>query len=224
MVAGGVDGTAAGLAVVVDGLSAGDVVAPAGADIGLTAARSPLFAWHDPAPAAAAADPRYLDVGEHRFRVRIVPFRPDPAVPVPPEVTSAAADLLCPVEVVREGAHAGRAPAAASFACVRSGSARLAVLKQAEDGDGVVLRIAETSGAATTAHIRLGAGLAPADLRVELGPHQVRTLRLPPARGAELPADLPTEPVEPVEVDLCEWAPGQRPPVQPRPPVRRAAP
>lgn len=212
-VTGTVDGVPAGLGVAVDGLFAGDVrqSASAGADIGLTAARSPLYAWHEPAPASAAGpDGRHLDIGEHEFTVRLIPFTPEPAAPaqlagraavgpVSPAVTAAAADLVSEVVVLREGAHPGRVPSCWSYGSVTNGTASLTVLKRAEDRPGRVVRIAETSGAPTTARLRLGGR----QLAADLGAFEVRTLFVPddPAAAA-------------IEVDLCEWTDEDRPPVQ----------
>jgi alpha-mannosidase len=207
-VSGDLAGAPAGLAIAVDGPTAGDVD---GAEVGLTLARSPLYAWHDPAPAEAAADPRYLDLGEHEFTLRLVPFTPDPRRPVPPVVTAAAADLVHPVTVLREGAHPGPLPPRGSFAAVLAGTADLAVLKQPEDPDrdATLVRVFETSGAPTMARIRLGARV----LHVSLGAHRLRTLRVPYDRAED-----------PVELDLCEWVPDARPPVQPCPPTIGQAP
>jgi alpha-mannosidase len=195
---GQVEGTPAGLAVAADGLSAADV---ADGDVGLTVARSPLYAWHEPAPASAAAEPRYLDMGVHEFTVRLLPFVPDAGAPVPSVVSAAATDLVTPVYVLREGAHPGRLPATGSFAQVTDGTAALTVVKRPEDPTlaETVVRVFETSGAPTTAHLRLGGRT----VQVRLGPHELRTLRVP---------DDPRDP--PLDVDLCEWTEDERPPVQ----------
>ncbi|MFL6151807.1 MAG: glycoside hydrolase family 3 N-terminal domain-containing protein [Ornithinibacter sp.] len=210
-VSGLVDGIPAGLGVAVDGLSAGDAdirsgtidPAPA-ADVGLTMARSPLYAWHDPAPAATDPELPHLDIGTHRFRVRLVPFTPDPGRPASPAVTEAAATLVDPVTVAREGAHPGTLPGNATFACITDGTAALTVLKAPEDAAvaATVVRVVETSGAQTSAGIRLGGRT----LRRELRAHQLLTLLVPHDPSAA-----------PTEVDLCEWSDADRPPVQPLP-------
>ncbi len=210
-VTGLVDGTLAGLGVAVDGLSAADVDTRCEAtlliptvDVGLTLARSPLYAWHDPAPAATDPELPHLDIGTHRFRIRLVPFTPDPARPASAAVTEAAATLVDPVTVAREGAHPGTLPGNASFACVTDGTAALSVLKAPEDAvlPATVIRVFETSGAPTSAGIRLGGR----HLRVGLRGHQLLTLVVPHDPSAE-----------PTEVDLCEWSDADRPPVQPLP-------
>ena len=210
-VTGLVDGVPAGLGVAVDGLSAGDVDSRCAAtdsvptgDIGLTLARSPLYAWHDPAPAATDPELPHLDIGTHLFRVRLVPFPPDPGRPASSVVTEAAATLVDPVTVVREGAHPGTLPGNASFARVTDGTAALTVLKAPEDPDvpATVIRVFETSGTPTSAGIRLGGRR----LRVELRGHQLLTLLVPHDPSAA-----------PTEVDLCEWSDADRPPVQPLP-------
>ena len=210
-VTGLVDGIPAGLGVAVDGLSAGDVdtrcaaphSTPTG-DLGLTLARSPLYAWHNPAPAATDPELPHLDIGTHRFRVRLVPFTPNPGRPASSVVIEAAATLVDPVTVAREGAHPGTLPGNASFACVTDGTAALSVIKAPEDPalPATVIRVFETSGAATSAGIRLGGR----HLRLELRGHQLLTLLVPHDPSAA-----------PTEVDLCEWSDADRPPVQPLP-------
>ncbi len=210
-VTGLADGIPAGLGVAVDGLSAADVdtrcattgSAPAG-DVGLTMARSPLYAWHDPAPVATDLELPHLDIGTHRFRVRLVPFTPDPGRPASTAVTEAAATLVDPVTVAREGAHPGTLPGNASFACVTGGTAALTVLKAPEDPalPATVIRVFETSGAPTSAGIRLGGR----HLQLALRGHQLITLLVPHDPSAA-----------PTEVDLCEWSDADRPPVQPLP-------
>ena len=124
--------------------------------------------------------------------------------------------------VAREGAHRGTLPGNASFACVTDGTAALTVLKAPEDPDvtATVIRVFETSGAPTSAGIRLGGR----HLRVELGAHQLLTLLVPhdPVRG--------TDRGRPVRVVRCRPptgtaasgpAAGQRPASRQRPPHQR---
>ncbi len=214
-VIGLVDGVPAGLGVAVDGLSAGDVDTRCAAtdsvargDVGLTLARSPLYAWHDPAPVATDPELPHLDIGTHRFRVRLVPFLPDADRPASTAVTEAAATLVDPLTVAREGAHPGTLPGNASFASVTGGSAALTVLKAPEDPavPASVVRVFETSGAPTSAALRLGGR----HLRVDLRAHQLVTLLVP--------HDPSTAPAE---VDLCEWSDADRPPVQRLPGVQQ---
>ncbi len=199
---GTVDGSPAGLAVLTDGVCAGDVdeTGP-----GLTVARSPLYAWHEPAPAPDDDDLHHLDIGDHTFTVRLLPFVPDQVVAVPAAVSAAAASLGDPFSVIREGAHDGTLTPAGSFASVTGGSAALTAYKAAEDPtlDATVARVFETTGAGTTARVRLGTRT----VSLDLGPHQVRTLRLSADPGSD-----------PVDTDLCEWTTEERPPVQPAPP------
>lgn len=107
-------------------------------------------------------------------------------------------DFNTPLEALVTSAHAGSLPAAGSFIALDSGSVYLGSVKRAEDDDDLVLRLVEAAGNTDTALIRFGLGLqvksgletdllelnptpipaAGSSVKFELGPYQVRTLKL----------------------------------------------
>ena len=68
--AGTIDGRAVGLTVVNDAKYAYDVT---GSDLGITAARSPVYAWHDPKHLDADGIYTYQDQGPQHFTHLLLP-------------------------------------------------------------------------------------------------------------------------------------------------------
>jgi alpha-mannosidase len=201
-VSGTVEGRPAGLAVANDGKYAYDAL---GGDLGVTVARAVPYAHHDPAPLRPDGDHRFLDLGEQRFTLRLVPHAGDWRAA---GAARRAAELDAPLICVRDTYHDGPEPGSGSFGAVGAqapGAVDAFVVKRAETGDAVIVRLADTGGHGPPVTVRLGfAG----DRRftAALRPHEIATFRVP---------DDPTAPVVPV--DLCEWADGERPPGQPSP-------
>jgi alpha-mannosidase len=99
------------------------------------------------------------DCGELRFRFALCP--PDTAMP------AFAREVASPplVQVIPATAAYGSAlPRCASLAALSPASLALQALKPADDGDGLVLRVLETSGAAVAANLELFG------TRIDLGP------------------------------------------------------
>jgi alpha-mannosidase len=73
--------------------------------------------------------------------------------------------------------HAGSLPPTASFAAVEEENVLISVVKQAEDGQGLIVRAYETAGQATLAHVHLpGWGR---DFQAQFGPCEIKTFRVP---------------------------------------------
>jgi alpha-mannosidase len=181
------DGRVAGLAVLNDGKHAVDVLE---GRVGMTVARSPVFAWHEPRQLDPGEDHTYLDQGVQRFAYRLVPHAGDWRGA---GVARAAAELNQPPVVLVESSHPGPLAQRDAFAWAEPAAVMLTVLKHAEDpGGDLVVRAWETAGLAAP---RATIGLEAIGRRIEtsFGPNQIRTFRVP--------AD-PAAPV--VETDLLE--------------------
>jgi alpha-mannosidase len=135
-----VSGENRGLTVINDAKSGFDV---RGADIGLSAVRSPVWAWHDPRELEAGGDFEHMDQGRQRFRLRLVPHAGDWRAA---DVVRLAAELNQPPFAMLESFHAGPLPAAASYGTDGAGSVVATVVKRAEDGDAFVVRAFESAG------------------------------------------------------------------------------
>ena len=176
-----------GLAVLNDAKHGYDV---RGGDIGITAVRSPVWAWHDPRELEDGGDFEYMDQGRQDFSIWLVPHAGDWRAA---GVVRLAAELEQPAFALYEGAHPGPLPQRRSFASDGGGDVVLTVLKGAEDEDGsLVVRAYETSGRAARATIELP--LVSRSLTAEFRPHELKTFRVP--RDASAPVS---------ETTLLEW-------------------
>jgi alpha-mannosidase len=144
-------------------------------DIGLTVLRSPAYAHHIPAVLETEADHSYIDQGIQRFRYTLLPHGGSWESAGTPR---RAAELNQPAVVQFATFHPeGRLPQAASFLSVDPQNVMVTVLKEAEDGDGLILRGYETCGAAAHACIELPA--LGRTIEAEFGPAEIKTFHIP---------------------------------------------
>jgi alpha-mannosidase len=162
----------------------------AGADIGISAVRSPVWTWHAPRELERGGDYRYMDQGRQDFRVRLVPHGGDWREA---GVVRLAAELNQPAFALLETGHPGPLPQQASFASDSGGDVVVTVLKGAEDHDGsLVVRGFESAGRPGRASIALP--LLGRTIEADFGAHEIKTFR------------VPRDPAEPVaETNLLEW-------------------
>ncbi|MCU1490382.1 MAG: alpha-mannosidase, partial [Acidimicrobiaceae bacterium] len=182
------DGRRAGWSLLNDSKHGFDV---SGSEIGMTSARSPVYAWHDPQPLdpALREEYHYLDQGIQEFTYALVPHDGDWRS----AGTVRLAEQLNQVPlVVLEHFHPGELPPARAFCSSGDRSVVVSVVKVAEDGSGLVLRLVETSGERAAATIELA--LLGRSFEVELAPSEVKTF-LVPLQPGELVR----------EVSLLEW-------------------
>jgi alpha-mannosidase len=178
-------GRRAGLAVLNDGKYGHDVL---DGDIGVTAARSPVYAWHEPKELDADELYSFQDQGRQEFTYRLVPHGGDWRAA---SVVRLAAELNQPPFPLLESCHDGDLPQTRSFMSVSADNVVPSVLKVAEDGTGaLVVRAYETAGRAADATIEvLGRSVT-----ASFGPAEIKTFLVPRD---------PSAPV--VETDLIEW-------------------
>jgi alpha-mannosidase len=179
-------GRRAGLAVLNDGKYGHDVL---GGDIGVTAARSPVYAWHEPKELEHDELYSFQDQGRQEFTYRLVPHGGDWRAA---GVVRLAAELNQPAFSLLESYHDGDLPQAGSFMSVSGAAVVPTVLKRSEDGDSLVVRAYETAGSGGEASIEvLGRTIT-----TDFGPAEIKTFL------------VPRDPAEPVvETDLIEWVP-----------------
>ena len=197
------DGAVAGLSVVNDAKHGYDFSPEDGGaspSIGITAVRSPVFAWHDPTPLSDEGIYAYQDQGVQRWTALLVPHAGEPDLAA---LHRRAEELNVRPRAMLEGFHEGAEPSMRSFADVGTGSVLLTALKGSEDpaadgGTDLIVRALETAGRTEQAVIDLP--LVGRRLEVELGPHRLRTWRVPRDPAAEV-----------VELDLVEWPLGEEP-------------
>ncbi len=159
-------------------------------EIGLTVLRSPIYAHHDP----MVPDPQrmymFIDQGIQRFRYAIFPHRG--SWQEAGTVHRAAEINQGPVALAGNMGPEGFLPLSAAFLEVEPPNIIAQVLKQAEDGGGLVLRLYESSGQAAHARVRMPqVGRA---FEADFAPSEIKTFLLPNDVSA---------PVQ--EVDILEW-------------------
>jgi alpha-mannosidase len=166
-----------GLAVLNDAKYGYDV---RGGDIGISAVRSPVWAWHDPRELEEGGDFEYMDLGRQTFRIRLVPHAGDWR---DADVVRLAAELNQPPFALIETYHDGSLPQRKSFADDGGRDVVVTAIKRAEDGNGVVVRALETAGRDGDARIEI----LGETIDARFGAHEIKTF------------------VDGRETDLLEW-------------------
>ncbi len=159
-------------------------------DIGLTVLRSPAYAHHIPAVLEPGGNYAFIDQGIQHFRYTLLPHTG--SWERAGTVRRAAELNQPPVAMFATFHPKGALPQSDSFLAVEPANVMVTVLKQAEDGNGLVLRAFETSGAAARASIRLPA--LGRDIEADFGPNEIKTFLLP--RNAAEAA---------IETNMLEW-------------------
>ncbi|SIQ34524.1 alpha-mannosidase [Rhizobium sp. RU35A] len=114
-----------------------------GTEVRLTLLRSPTYPWPE------------ADQGEHRLRYAVLPHDGDKR-----QVHEAAEHFNLPLAIVRGGSKASQMPA--PLLTIESEGVALESVKRAESGDGIIVRLWETTGTRRNATLRLDPGLASA--------------------------------------------------------------
>jgi alpha-mannosidase len=159
-------------------------------DIGLTVLRSPAYAHHIPDKLEADNHYTYIDQGIQRFQYTLLPHAG--SWETAGTVRRAAELNQPPVGLYATFHPEGNLPQTASFLTIEPDNVSVTVLKQAEDGDGLILRAFETSGAAAHACIHLPA--LRRSIEADFGPAEIKTFFIP---------HDPTNAVS--ETNLLEW-------------------
>ncbi|HSL29862.1 MAG TPA: glycoside hydrolase family 38 C-terminal domain-containing protein, partial [Anaerolineales bacterium] len=159
-------------------------------DIGMTVLRSPAYAHHIPAVLEPDQHYAFIDQGIQRFRYTLFPHAGSWENA---GTARRAAELNQPPIPLFGTFHPdGQLPQSDSFISVKPENVMVTVLKEAEDGDGWILRAYETGGASALAQIQL-----PALGRViesDFGAAELKTFH------------IPSDPAQPVtERNLLEW-------------------
>jgi alpha-mannosidase len=180
----------AGLSVVNDSKHGHDAV---GGNIGMTVARSPVCAWHDPKELDPDGVYEYLDQGRQELTYRLVPHAGDWRIA---GTVHCAVELNQPAFALLESYHEGSLPLKATHAEAAEGVV-VTVLKGAEDGSGdTIVRAYETTGTQRDASLELT--LLERTIAARFAPGEVKTFRVP--RDPQAPvveADLLERPLSP---------------------------
>jgi len=186
--------TGAGLAVINDAKYAYDCV---DGDIGITAVRSPVYAWHDPRELQPGTHYSYHDQGIQRFTCLVQPLGAES-----PDPLRLADTLTMPPRVMLESFHDGDLPASVANISGLDEAPDVAItaIKPWEDDrSATVIRLANHADDRRSVDLALHF-LAGRRLATELAAFQVATFVIP-VEG------------EPFEVDLIELTPDTDVPV-----------
>jgi alpha-mannosidase len=179
-----------GVGIVNDGKPSYDVRVR---DIGLTVLRSPIYAHHDPVVPQPSVRYSFIDQGVQRFRYAIFPhaggWERSGLVQLAAELNQP------PIAVIGTFHPDGALPQQQGFVAIEPATVVVTVLKQAEDGDDLILRAYESARTATQATIRLPAWGR--TIEASFGPGEIKTLRVP--RDSARPI---------VQVSMLEWEEG----------------
>ncbi|HEV7705214.1 MAG TPA: glycoside hydrolase family 38 C-terminal domain-containing protein, partial [Gemmatimonadaceae bacterium] len=139
----------------------------------------------------------HADIGMQHVALSVVPHAGDWRAPA---IREAATELNSPMVAVAVPAHAGHA-ASNGWLSITPSSIELGSLKRAEDDDRVIVRLVETSGRATIAHLKLAAPMSAsesdllerelpagfhahgAEIDVPLGAFEIKTLAMRPLQS-----------------------------------------
>lgn len=135
----------------------------------LTLLRSPIYGDMRRGALREELDYLYLEQGIHSGSIRVIPEAVSPNAAV-----AGALEWHDPPVVVCEANHGGTLPPTAAGFTMEPGKAVVTALKQAEDGNGYILRLTEYDGIGGTMTLQLG-NFAPVEVTVS--PYEIKTLR-----------------------------------------------
>lgn len=144
-------------------------------DIGMTVLRSPAYAHHIPDKPVEGGSYAYIDQGIQTFHYRMMPHGGSWESA---GTARRAAELNQPPVILFTTFHPdGKLPQSDSYLTCEPQALMVTVLKQAEDGKDLILRVVETSRSEVSGKIRLSHWQREIDVRC--GPGEIKTLRVP---------------------------------------------
>ena len=139
-------------------------------DLRVSIVRGAIYAQHQPRKVDPNGEYIWQDQGIQTFRMVLAPHA---GTWQDAGVVHMAEELTAPVPVLYQGIHKGTRAQSASFLSVDVPNVVVSDVKQAEDGNDLIIRCYETAGRATKASLDLGLV------------HRHWTGRVPPARDQD---------------------------------------
>ena len=143
-------------------------------DLRVSIVRGAIYAQHQPRTIDPNGEYIWQDQGIQTFRMVLAPHA---GAWQDAGVVHLAEELTAPVPVIFQGIHKGTRPQAATFLSVDVPNVVVADVKQAEDGDDLIIRCYETAGRATQATLDLE--LVHRHWTASFHPLEIKTLRVP---------------------------------------------
>jgi alpha-mannosidase len=144
-----------------------------GSDERISIARGAVFANHMPAKILPEKDYIWQDQGVQTFEVTLVPHA---GVWQDTNIVHQAEEMMAPPVIIYQGIHPGSRPLTDSFLSVDAPDVVISAIKQAEDGDDTIVRLYETAGRESTAHVDLK--FANAKWTGTFHPFEIKTIRI----------------------------------------------
>ena len=142
-----------------------------GSELRLTLARSAAYADHA-GPKARDEFSECMDLGEHRIKMVLIPQQGDL---ICTKTDQAAQELIHPLMPILETYHPGELPKTDSFASADK-PVRITALKQAEDGNGVIVRL--WNPLPEKVHFNVNVGYLGVSFQGELGSYKIGSYRI----------------------------------------------
>lgn len=174
---GSESGKLCGLAIATDSKYSYDCLS---SDLRLTVIRNAMYADHM-TEKRSSFDWEYVDEGMQQFTYLLLPHSGSWEES---GIVRAAQELQNPTEVVVECYHKGSAPRENSFLSVSPDNIVVTVFKQAEDGDGMILRAYESFGKPCRADIKIP--LLNRTIKATFVANQIITFKIPSDPNAEI--------------------------------------
>jgi len=143
-------------------------------DLRVSIVRGSVYAQHRPWPVRPGVEYIWQDQGIQTFRLVLAPHA---GAWQYARVVRMAEEMIAPVPVLYQGIHQGTRPGSASFLSVDVPDVVVSDVKQAEDGNDLVVRCYETAGRATKASLDLT--FLHRHWSGEFHPLEIKTLRVP---------------------------------------------
>ena len=150
-------------------------------DLRVSVVRGAAYAQHRPRQLDPNGEYIWQDQGIQTFRMVLVPHT---GAWQDAGIVRMAEELTAPVPVLYQGIHKGTRRQVASFLSVDVPDVVVSDVKQAEDGNDLIIRCYETAGRATKASLDLG--LVHRHWTGEFHPLEIKTLRVPLAAAGNI--------------------------------------
>jgi len=150
-------------------------------DLRVSIVRGAAYAQHQPRKIDPNGEYIWQDQGIQTFRMVLVPHS---GAWQDAGIVRLAEEMMAPVPVLYQGIHGGTRAPSASFLSVDAPNVVVSTVKQAEDGNDLIIRCYETAGRATKASLDLG--LVHRHWTGEFHPLEIKTLRVPLAPEGQI--------------------------------------
>ncbi|HSU19662.1 MAG TPA: glycosyl hydrolase-related protein, partial [Acidobacteriaceae bacterium] len=144
-----------------------------GSEMRVSVARAAVYANHEPRELKPGVDYNWMDQGLQTFQMQLLPHLGTWQQVGAPR---AAAELVDPVPIVYQGIHPGTRSASDSFMSVDAPDVIVEAVKEAEDGDDLIVRSYETDGQGTTATLQMP--FLHAHWTGQYDPFEIKTVRI----------------------------------------------